>query len=139
MKEPEKKEAIYQLTCTEGQLRIINDAIEMSFRLLLGQYFGYMDDLAFAGFDYKNHSEQDLDKRILRRNLGEDLFSVLYRRLFSESREKTQKENALIEIWETIRHQLWLDREEPKPHGTVDSSPPLLLSGLPPVKVRKVE
>lgn len=139
MKEPEKKEAIYQLTCTEGQLRLINDAIEGYFRLLLGQYFDYTDEIAFAGFDFKDHSEQDFYERITRRNLGADLFSALYRRLFSESREKTQKENALIDIWGTIRHQLWLNREEPKPHGTVDSYPPLLRSELPPVEVRKVE
>lgn len=139
MKEPEKKENIYELVCTEGQLRLINDAIEGYFRLLLGQYFDYTDEIAFAGFDYGNHTEDDFDERILRRDLGQDLFSVLYRRLFSESREKTPKENALIDIWETIRHQLWLDREEPKPHGTVASFPPLPMSGLPPVKVRKVE
>jgi hypothetical protein len=139
MKEPEKKENIYQLTCTEGQLRLINDAIEGYFRLLLGQYFDYADEIAFAGFDYENHSEDDFDERILRRNLAMELFDAIYQRLFPAVRENTPTENALIDIWGTIRHQLWLDREEPKPHGTVDSSPPLLRSELPPVEVRKVE
>lgn len=139
MKEPEKKENIYELTCTEGQLRLINDAIEGYFRLLLGQYFDYADEIAFAGFDYENHSEDDFDERILRRNLAMELFDAIYRRLFPEAIEITPTENALIDIWGTIRHQLWLYREEPKSHGTVDSSPPLLRSGLPPVEVRKVE
>lgn len=139
MKEAEKKEAIYQITCTEGQLRLINDAIEMSFRLLLGQYFDYTNELAFAGFDYANHTDADFDDRNTRSNLAYALLSAIHRQLFSEARAKTPKENALIEIWGTIRHQLWLDREEPKPHGTVDSFSPLRLSGLPPVKVRKVE
>lgn len=139
MKEPEKKENIYELTCTEGQLRLINDAIEGYFRLLLGQYFDYADEIAFAGFDYNNHSEQDFDERIMRRNLAMELFDAIYQRLFPAARENTPTENALIDIWGTIRHQLWLGREEPKPHGTVDSSPPLLRSELPPVEVRKVE
>lgn len=140
MKEPEKKENIYELTCTEGQLRLINDAIEGYFRLLLGKYFDYADEIAFAGFDYNNHSEKDdFDERILRRNLAMELFDAIYQRLFPAARENTPTENALIDIWGTIRHQLWLDREEPKPHSTVDSSPPLLRSELPPVEVRKVE
>lgn len=139
MKEPEKREAIYQITCTEGQLRLINDAIEGYFRLLLGQYFDYADRIAFAGFDYKNHSEQDFDERILRRNLAMELFDAIYQRLFPAARDNTTTENALIDIWGTIRHQLWLDREEPKPHGKLDSYPPLLRSEQPPVKVRKVE
>lgn len=140
MKEPEKKENIYELVCTEGQLRLINDAIEGYFRLLLGQYSNYADEIAFAGFDYGNHTEDDFDERILRRNLAMDLFDDIYQRLFPAVRENTPTENALIDIWGTIRHQLWLDREVPKPYGTVvDSYPPLLRSGLPPVKVRKVE
>ena len=139
MKEPEKKEAIYELTCTEGQLRLINDAIEGYFRLLLGQYFDYADEIAFAGFEFGNHTEEEFDERILRRNLAMELFDAIYQRLFPAARDITPTKNALIDIWETIRHQLWLDREEPKPHGTVDSCPPLLLSEWPPVKVRKVE
>lgn len=139
MKNAEKKETIYQLTCTEGQLRLINDAIEGYFRLLLGQYFDYADRIAFAGFDYLNHSEQDFDERILRRNLAMELFGAICQRLFSAARENTPTEIALIDIWGIIRHQLWMDREEPKPHGTLDSYPPLLRSELPPVKVRKVE
>lgn len=139
MKNAEKKETIYQLTCTEGQLRLINDAIEGYFRLLLGQYFDYTHELAFAGFDYANHTDADFDDRTTRSNLAYDLFSAIHRQLFSGARAKTPKENALIDIWGTIRHQLWLDREEPKPHGTVDSYPPLLRSEQPPVEVRKVE
>ena len=139
MKNAEKKETIYQLTCTEGQLRLINDAIEGYFRLLLGQYFDYADEIAFAGFDVKDHSEQDFDERILRRNLAMELFDAIYNRLFPAARETTPTENALIDIWGTIRHHLWLDREEPKPHGTVDSCPPLLRSEQPPVEVRRMK
>ena len=53
----------YRLTLTENQLRVINAALEEYFRAPLGQWSGLADRLAFRGFDWDNHTDEELDKR----------------------------------------------------------------------------
>ena len=52
-----------QITMTTEQARIIKVALEEYFRSPLGQWRALADRLAFRGFDWGNHTDEELDKR----------------------------------------------------------------------------
>ena len=137
-------QAMYELICTESQLRLIMTALERYFRLGMGQFWSYCDDLCFEGFDYDQPEGErrtaEFTERIARRDLSMRFFESIYREAIGhKARFKTPDEQRIIDIWQTIRYQLWKDKPEPKSHMTVDSDPPLNLSGDAPVVVRRVE
>lgn len=135
------KEPIYQITCTESQLLLIGRAMERFIRLDMGQFTDFVDDIAFDGFNYQNHTDAEFDEIIHRRDDAFAQFKEAYRTLtaWPKLRGKSVADQRLIDMWETIRYQLWLDKPEPKSHTTVDSRPPLGLSGDKPIKVRRVD
>lgn len=137
-------QATYQLTCTESQLRLIQTALERYFRLGMGQFWDYCDDLCFAGFDYTAPQDEvradEFNHCIDRRDLAMEQFETAYKQAVGPGiRRKTPDEQRAIDIYQTIRHQLWLDKPEPKNHLLVDSDPPLNLSGEKLVEVRRVK
>lgn len=139
-KRTKDKEHIYQVTLSESQLRLINKAVEQYFRMRMGQFADYVDEIAFEGFNYKEHSDEELDSAINRRDDAAEQFKAAYRTLTAWPKlcRKTADDQRLIDMWETIRHQFWLDKPEPKSTSTVDSRPPMNLSGDKPIKVRNV-
>lgn len=139
-KRTKDKEHIYQVTLSESQLRLINKAVEQYFRMRIGQFSDYVDDIVFEGFNYKDHSDEEFDAVINRRDAASEQFKTAYRALteWPKHHRKTADDQRLIDMWETIRHQFWLDKPEPKSEFTVDSRPSLNLSGDKPIKVRMV-
>lgn len=43
----------YEIRLTERQLKLVNQALEMFFRMQMGQFRDYADLMAFKNFDYK--------------------------------------------------------------------------------------
>lgn len=127
----------YELKLNERQLRLINHALEMYFRTQMGQFFDYADELAFTNFDWKNHDDADFDIRCSKKWAGQKEFEKAY--AFTSPNgylmQKSPDVQLAIDIWQTIRYNLWREKPEPKSHDTVESDPPLNLSGEPLVQV----
>ena len=57
---PEEKKAdkTYILELTDAQAKLVETALEEYFRLRMGQYFDFADEMAFQGFNYKEHTDE---------------------------------------------------------------------------------
>lgn len=135
MKIDEKK---FVIECTGEQLKLIDTALEEYMRVRMGQFFDLATDLAMKNYDYSDHSEanrKEFDYRIRNRNDSEETFNAAFRAAlphynFNEIYWRKNEDQLLAEdMWDTIRHQLWLSDPRPdKPQHTVDAYPPLILS-----------
>ena len=67
----------YTLELTEKQAKIIKNALEEYFRLRMNQTWDFADDLCFNGFNYENHTKEDFNERIERRDMFRDKFEKL--------------------------------------------------------------
>lgn len=108
----------------------------------MGQFTDYVDEIAFEGFNYKERSDTEFDEVINRRDDAHDQLNAAYKTLTSwpKIRRQTPDDRRLLDIWQTIRHQFWLDKPpEQKSTWTVDSRQPLNLSGDKPIKVMRVD
>lgn len=143
-KKTDDMEQRWTITLNRKQLVLVNAAIEMYFRVHLGQMFDLADSLAFIDFDYDFDYEkrrEEFDARIARRNTAEDMFKEAYKVAIGRPwlQRQTDEMLNLEDIWAIIRHQLWKNREEPKPHGIVDAYPPLISGTESPVEVRRLD
>lgn len=125
----------YTLSVTETQLHAINTALEEFFRLRLAQAYDLAEDIAFADFNWKQHSEDELIDRIyVRDNLQkvvETGVSAARERLgmrFSYDIGETAR--ICEDVWQVIRHQFWIDNPD-RSEWTVDSRPLLPVSDEP--------
>ena len=131
----------YTITLNKTQLKIIQKALEWFFRLQMGQFFDYADEIALNGEDVFNHNDPDHERKfneyIWRRNDAKEAFEKAFRiaqpKLFCQ---KTEDMMIAEDMWRVIRHKFWLDRPEPKSHITVDSDEPIFFACEPPIKVK---
>ena len=140
----------YEIRLTERQLKLVNQALEMFFRMQMGQFRDYADLMAFKNFDYKRKGpewDKEFDQRIQCRDEFQDALEESYRRVFrakgydetSPFCRNTEDMECAIDIWEAIRYKLWQDLPEPKSHWRVDSNPPFhWYKEEPLAEVRKV-
>ena len=139
-----KESAIYQLTVNERQLRLINAALEEFFRLGLNQWWGLADRLAAIGFELSlgddPNRDRVFDRYIHKRDDVRIILEAAGCILWPQGMAKQDEENVLaIDIYQVIRHQLWLDDPDRDKLGyCVDGNDPLLQSGEPAVKCVKI-
>lgn len=135
----------YTLELSEEQAEIIKIALEEYFRLRLNQTWDFADDICFDGFDYKNHTKEDFNERIERRDMFEnelmELLNMVHPLQFrnGETRKKTIKMLRAIEIFEVIRHELWKDRHGDSDNWCVDAREPMSMTDEPLPKMERVE
>lgn len=134
----------YKLTLSENQLRVVMIGLESYFRTRMGQFFDFASDVARNGFEYtKDNPENDrlFNEYIYRRNESQELFEHAYDVASPNpyERKKTKDMVTAIDIWHVIRHQRYLDREEPKDHYTVDAYPPFPSDGEPLPKIEAIK
>ena len=142
-----KKETpdFYRLTVNERQLRLINAALEEFFRLGLNQWWGLADRLATIGLEIPPaddpHHDQVFDRYIHTRDDARIVMEAAGRVLWPYGLTKQDADNILAQdIYQVIRHQLWLDDpDRDKSQYSVDAAPPLLQSGEPAAKCVKIE
>lgn len=133
------KEKQYELRVNGTQLAVIQDALESYFRVRTGQFFDLAEDVAFAGFDYKEHDEIDLNSRIARRDAAINLMNAAHRLMQPMFASKTSEMLVAQDIWSVIRHERWKERpDKDKLQWTVDATEPLNVSGQPRIVVRRV-
>ena len=115
----------YTLELSEKQAEIIKIALEEYFRLRMNQTWDFADDICFEWFNYENHTKEDFNERIERRDMFRDELEKLL--------------NAAQDIWQVIRHRLWKDRHGDKNDWCVDAREPMPMMDEPLPKMDVVE
>ena len=135
----------YTLEITEKQAEIIKIALEEYFRLRMNQTRDFADDICFDGFNYENHTEEDFDERIECRDMFRDKFEKLLNTVHplqfrgGKFREQTIEMRRAQDVWQVIRHKLWIDRHGDEDSWCVDSRKPMCLTGEPLPKMEVIE
>ena len=135
----------YTFEISEEQAEIIKIALEEYFRLRMNQTWDFADDICFEGFDYKNHKEEDFSDRIEHRDMLqyelEKLLNTVHPLQFrgNKFREKTIEMRRAQDIWQVIRHKLWIDRNGDKDDWCADAREPMCMTGEPLPKMERVE
>lgn len=135
----------YILEISEKQAEIIKIMSEEYFRLRINQTWDFADSICFEGFDYKNHTKEDFNERIERRDMFmaefEKLLKVVHPLQFrgGKFREKTAEMLCAMDIWQVIRHKLYLDRGGDPNDWCVDARKPMRMSDEELPKMKGVE
>ena len=138
-----KDQVFYQLTVTEKQLRLIKTALEEYFRLGMNQWWDLADRLAMIGVDLSPENPNHkwiFDTMIHTRDDVRIVLETAGRILWPHGLTKQSEDNILAQdIWQVIRHQLWLDRpDKDKLVYSVDGNKPFIQSGEPIAKCENV-
>lgn len=124
----------YTLELSEEQAEIIKIALEEYFRLRMNQWGDLANDLAFTGFDYGSHDSMKFNARIERRDGTQRILETAMdiaqpMRKHGIYPEQTTEMLRAQDIWQVIRHQLWVDRHGDEDSWCVDSREPMCMSG----------
>lgn len=134
------REKRYEIRVNEEQIAVLQDALESYFRVRMGQFRDLADDVAFSGFDYKDHEEIEFSTRIARRNAGLELLLEAFRILQPRLTAQTGEMLTAQDMWAVIRHERWKERpDRDKLQWTTDAHEPLHLSGEPMIQIRRAE
>ena len=134
----------YTLEISEKQAEIIKIALEEYFRLRMNQTWDFADDICFNGFNYENHTKEDFDERIERRDMFRDEFDKLLNTVHplqfrgGKFREQTIEMLRAQDIWQVIRHKLYLDRGGDPNSYVVDARKPMKMSDEPLLKMEVI-
>lgn len=135
----------YTLEITEKQAEIIKIALEEYFRLRMNQTWDFANDICFDGFNYESHTPEDFDERIELRDMFRDELEKLLNTVRplhfqgNKFREQTIEMRRAQDIWQVIRHKLWIDRNGDKDDWCVDSREPMPMTGEPLPKMEVIE
>lgn len=117
----------------EGQDFIYQQFLEQAWEKRCKEATGNMMDKEFeGGWDAMRADAEDVCKYIKSRFWGlgrNSLYGIRY----------DDSSDIIWDIYQVIRHQLWLDRpEENKSHYTVDASEAMQIGDEPLVKIKKI-
>ena len=134
----------YTLELSEEQAEIIKIALEEYFRLRMNQTWDFADSLCFEEFDYENHSKEDFNERIEQRDVLRDELKKLLNKHHplqlrgGKFREQTLEMRRSQDIWQVIRHKLYLDSSGDPNGWCVDARKPLKMSDEPLPKMKGI-
>lgn len=135
----------YTLEISEKQTEIIKIALEEYFRLRMNQTWDFADDICFETFDYGNHTEEDFNERIERRDMFRDEFEKLLNIVHplqlrgGKFREQTIEMRRAQDVWQVVRHRLWKDRHGDEDSWCVDARKPMQMSDEPLPKMEVID
>ena len=118
----------YRVTIhTDEQIVLMEKISECYLRENMGQFWDLAEDLASEGSGYVyDKTDPDNDKKfrayIKRRDEAEKLFNQAYKAAGGDGYRR-EKANQAGDFFLTIRHAIWLERPEPKPHDINDAFP----------------
>ena len=130
----------YRLELTEAQLRVVNAALEEFFRLPLNQWDRLAERLAFKGVDLQDEKtrERNLDRCIAAKDAAQAVFKAAGRILWQHGALQKDDEQLIAEdVWQVIRHQLFLDSGSTDT-WRVDAQEPILWGPEPPAKIERI-
>ena len=132
----------YTLELSEEQAKIIKIALEEYFRLRMNQWFDFATNIALFGYEY-DKSDQDNERKfnayINRRNESQELFEKAFRTAQPDYHMKTDEMMIAEDIWQVIRHKLYLDRGGDPNGWSVDAREPLRISDEPLPKMEVID
>jgi len=139
--------AEYTMTVTGTQLRLIWRALEYYERAMMGQFEDFTDELSIHGLNRGEEGyfvdgkidDELFDAHIRRRNEARMLMDAGYRAACPAVTRKSNDMMIAEDMWVKIRHDLWMERPEPKDHYTVSSREPFGDGGEPIIKIRRIE
>ena len=132
----------YTITLNGTQLRVMQHALEVWERMMMGQFWDFTEDLSEATHDYRDESghiasDELFNQYINDRDDAKQMMELAHKRCCGNSWLKQKTPDMLIaeDMWVAMRYKMWKDRPEPKRHDTVDGRAPLHLGGEPPIKI----
>lgn len=132
----------YTLELSEKQAEIIKIALEEYFRLRMNQWFDFATNIALCGYKY-DKSDPDNDRKfnsyINRRNKTQELFEKAFRVAQPDYQRKTDEMAIAEDIWQVLRHRLYLDRGGDLNGWSVDARKPIKISDEPLPKISEIE
>lgn len=134
----------YILKLSEKQAEIIKIALEEYFRLRMNQTWDFADDICFEDLK-ENHTEEEFNKCIENRDMFRDELEKLLNKVHplqfrgNKFREQTIEMRRAQDVWQVIRHKLWIDRHGDEYSWCVDAREPIKMSDEPLPKMEDVE
>lgn len=126
----------YILKVSEKQAEIIKVALEEYFRLRMNQWFDFATEVSMAGYEYNKDdpdNSQKFDQYIERRNKSEEMFQAAMKKAQSGDRRpytpQTEEMLRAQDVWQVIRHRLYLDRGGDPNGWCVDAKQPMNHTG----------
>ena len=105
----------YILEVSDKQAEIMKIALEEYFRLRMNQTWDFADDLCFEDLS-ENHTKEEFDKCIENRDMFQDELGKLLNKVHplrlgnNKVRKQTEEMLRAQDIWQVLRHVLYLDR-----------------------------
>lgn len=136
----------YTLEVSEKQVEIIKIALEEYFRLRMNQWWDFADEMAATGFEYNKDDPENskrFDAYIERRDKSEKLFQEAMK--VAQSGDQRPYISQTVEmlraqdIWQVIRHRLYLDRGGRINDMVVDARKPMSRTGEELPEMKQVE
>lgn len=120
----------YILEITEKQAEIIKIAMEEYFRLRMNQWFDFAENIALSYRYDKNDPDnaRKFNAYINRRNKSQELFEKAFRVAQPDYQRKTDEMAIAEDIWQVLRHRLYLDRGGDPNGWSVDARKPIKIS-----------
>ena len=105
---------MYNLELSRDQLVVLQDALESYFRIRINQWDGLAEELASVGYVYDKKDPDNakkFDAYLERREKAKALFEQAMAVAQPQGTRRVTPQNVLIaeDIWQVIRHQLYLD------------------------------
>ena len=136
----------YNLTINEEQAKVIKTALEEYFRIRMNQWSDLAEDLAHEGFVYNPADPENgmnFNDYLTRREHTEMLLEQAMMAAQPVRSYKVMEipEKCLIaqDIWQVIRHQLYLDNGGDPNGWVVDARKPLQMSEEPLPVIERME
>ena len=131
----------YTIRLNEKQLRLLQNVLEEWARLRMGQAAFLADALAFQHFNYSEHTTEEFNDRIRRRDEGEILLKQAMDRFAGTDPDhwyKTDEVKTALDMWSVIRNFFWRQLpEEQRDRWSRDADPIFLWGPEPGIKVEK--
>lgn len=125
---------MYRLEVNEKQLSLIGLALEEYARVRIGQFHDLANDIAFMNFDSSNYTKEEFNTRIANRDEFQETTERLYRKMFPRLHPRTEECDTVLDMWQVIRHQQWLDMDS-RTYSDVRSREAMRLGTEPLIKI----
>lgn len=122
----------YNLTVSEEQAKIIKSALEEYFRLRLNQFFDFATDVSRDGYIYDKDDPENSKKfeaYICRRDSALDAFTKAMQIAQPIHIPQTKEMLRAQDVWQVIRHRLYLERGGDINASCTDARAPISLTG----------
>ena len=133
----------YVLHINRCQARIMKAVLEEYFRLRMNQWSDFVNEIALDGYQYDKNDPDNSEKfnaYIMRRDAAKEAFERVSKIAQPRGiRLKTEEMLIVEDIWQVIRHRLFLDYEESRDDWCVDAREPLQFSNEPLPEIRSVD